>query len=211
MTLATTQLEDAGDPRFPSLLAIYAQSLPKREQKKRTEIEALVARPDYLVLAVEDDRRVVGFAIVQISPTAPIALLEYMATDPTRRSSGIGAVLFADIVHRVGNRTILVEADSERQSDARDLDQRLRRKSFYRRLGCRQLDGLAYDLPLPGEGKPPLMDLLLFRDPMPNAVPTETVQLWLQAIYSEVYGQSPDDSRIARMLEPFHQAEICVR
>ncbi len=211
MTLTTTTIQDANEPRFPTLYAIYAQSLPKREQKKRTEIEALLARTDYLILTVEDDSRVVSFAIVQISTTAPIALLEYMATEPTRRNSGIGAFVFGDVVRRVGDRTILVEADLERQGDARDLELRIRRKAFYRRLGCRQLDGLAYDLPLPGEGDPPLMDLLIFRDPMPKSLATETVRHWLEAIYSEVYRQSPYDPRITRMLNPFQEADVFVR
>jgi hypothetical protein len=190
---------------------IYAQSLPQREQKKRAEIESLLARPDYLILAFEEGGQVVSFAIVQQSPMEPIALLEYMATGSQSRNGGIGGHVFREVVRRAGNRTIIVEADSEREGDAIDLPLRIRRKTFYRRLGCRQLEGFGYILPLPGEGVPPLMDLLIYRDPTPDVIAADAVRHWLEAIYAEVYDRNRDDPRIDSMLSSLQASMIPVR
>ncbi len=210
MNLRTEVVENAGGSTFARVYEIYAQSLPKREQKTRAEIEALVARPDYMILAVWQDNSVVSFAIAQVSVAAPIALLEYMATAPANRSAGLGSHVFGEVARCVGERTIVVEVDSERESDARDVAIRARRKSFYRRLGCRQLVGLAYILPLPGKGDPPLMDLLVYHNPIPSAVSRDEVRRWLTAIYVEVYGQSDSDPRIAAMLTPLQEAAILI-
>ncbi len=208
MPLTTHTVDDIRGRRFEQLYQIYAQSLPKREQKKRSEIEALVSRPDYAVLAIEEQEQVSGFAIVQVSPTQPIALLEYMATDPSRRSSGVGAHVFREVVTLAQSRTIIVEADSEREQDAADLPVRMRRKNFYRRQGCRQLRDLSYIFPLPGEGDPPLMDLLVFRQDMPASIAKRDVQQWLKAVYVEVYARAPDDPRLDAMLEPIHGSDV---
>jgi ribosomal protein S18 acetylase RimI-like enzyme len=211
VTLIVSQLTDPADRRFPQMYNIYAQSLPPREQKKRAEIEALLARPDYLILAFEDIGQVVSFAIVQLSPTEPIALLEYMATDPQSRHGGIGGHVFREVMRRAGNRVIIVEVDSEREVEAEDVPLRIRRKTFYRRLGCRRLEGLGYILPLPGEGAPPLIDLLVYCDPTPDVIAADAVRRWLVAIYAEVYDKNRDDPRIDSMLSSLQACAIPVR
>jgi ribosomal protein S18 acetylase RimI-like enzyme len=210
MILVSHLVDDVRSRQFEQLYQIYARSLPSREQKSRAQIEALISRADYAVLAVEDEGQVIGFAIVQQSRMHPIALLEYMATDATRRGSGIGAHVFREVVTLVGSRTIIVEADSEREPDAADLPIRIRRINFYRRLGCRQLIDLPYILPLPGAGDPPLMDLLVFRNDMPASLAKTEVKQWLEAIYVDVYAQAADDARIDTMLKPIHGDAIAV-
>jgi hypothetical protein len=95
--------------------------------------------------------------------------------------------------------------------EAKDLPLRIRRKTFYRRLGCRQLEGLGYILPLPGEGDPPLMDLLIYRDPAPDVIATDAVRRWLEAIYAEVYDRNSDDPRVDSMLSSLQASTIPVR
>ena len=46
-------VSDINDRRLEELYRIYAEALPPREQKKRNEIEQLVARPDYKFLVIE--------------------------------------------------------------------------------------------------------------------------------------------------------------
>lgn len=208
MSFVTHAIESTTGKRFEELYRIYADALPKREQKKRVEIEALVARPDYRFLAIEENGTVISFAIVQISSSQPIALLEYMATDSSRRNTGVGAHVFGEVVNLVDTRTLIVEADSERETDADDLAIRVRRKNFYRRLGCRQLKDVHYILPLPGEGDPPLMDLLAFRKNMPRSVARDDVKQWLAAIYAEVYAQSAADPRLELILSNRHSNDI---
>lgn len=203
-------VSDIHDRRFEELYRIYVEALPPREQKKRNEIEQLLARPDYRFMVIEDEGKVVSFAIVHLSPSQPIALLEYMATDNQRRNSGLGSHVFQEVTSLAAERTLIVEADSEREADAADLEIRIRRKNFYRRLGCRQIIGLNYILPLPGEGEPPLMDLLAYKNSMPSIVSAPEVESWLIAIYTEVYAQKATDPRLAIMVSPSKAASFTI-
>ena len=96
---------------------------------------------------------------------------------------------------------MLLEVDSDREPSP-DQALRRRRQGFYRRLNCQRIDGLCYILPLPGEGAPPEMDLMVY---FPDAVPTVArvrLKRWLEVIYHEVYGCAEDDPRISEMLRP---------
>lgn len=186
---------------FEQFLAIYEEALPARERKAGAEIKKLAPDPRYTISLLKDESGVIGFSMLFRAQTAPVALLEYMAVRPDKRSAGLGAGLFAQSLAAAQGRPVLAEVDSERETGAKDLALRLRRKAFYRRLGFRQIANLAYELPLPGAGDPPLMDLLVH----PNAAdagPLSRAELsrWLAALYQEVYAQRRDDPRLARML-----------
>ncbi len=204
MTLHTFVVKDVNTTRFEQLYQIYTSSLVPREQKKRHEIEGLIARSDYRFLAIENGFGVVSFAILHLSTTEPIALLEYMATDASRRNEGLGAHTFREVTKFIDQRAMLVESDSDREANAEDLAIRVRRKNFYQRLGCRQIEKLHYILPLPGEGDPPLMDLLIFDPEGRDKIDGMTTRRWLTSIYMEVYGQRNDDPRIAAMIDGHH-------
>jgi hypothetical protein len=124
-----------------------------------------------------------------------------MATAKLHRNAGLGAAAFAASLARVGGRPLLVEVDSDREP-SRDRELRARRKRFYRRCGCRVIDGLAYRLPLPGVGAPPEMDLLVHPNGDAAPVSKERLRRWLEAVFVDVYAQRADDPRIAAMLAP---------
>ena len=119
-----------------------------------------------------------------------------------QRGSGLGARLYvtARDAAEARERPLLIEVDSEREA-CPDRDVRLRRKQFYRRLGARQVQGLAYDLPLETGHVPPALDVLIDRW-SDGSVSKSALSDWLSEIYAGVYGQAADDPRIAAMLRP---------
>jgi hypothetical protein len=159
----------------------------------------MIERPEYLFLTVEDADVVVGFAIEIALAGSNAVLLEYIAVDAGRRGRGIGQLLFRAAAGwpEAHNRFLLVEVDS----DAALLPETADRKRFYRRLGCRQIDGLTYLMPPVSSAQPPLMDMLAYRRELPESVGKAQVRAWLAACYGQVYGVAENDPRIGAMVD----------
>lgn len=192
------------DRSFEGFYRIYAESISIREQKPKDQIAAMVQRPDYRVILAKRDGRVIGFSALFLPRRESFGLLEYMAIQAPHRSGGVGAALFRRSIQAIsspGEAPMLVEVDSELDS-APDQALRQRRQQFYRSLGCLRIEGLSYLLPLPSEAPPPEMDLMVYVPPSIGSIPKSRLERWLKVVYQEVYGCSPDDSRIIRMLEP---------
>jgi len=181
---------------FEELYGIYAASIAIREQKTRAQIAALVLRPGYKVLLAKRQGVVIGFSMVFLPVQESFCLLEYMAVQAMHRNSGVGASLFRHSIQVAasiqGETPMLLEVDSPDQEIHR------RRQQFYRRLGCRRIEGLSYLLPLPGP--PPDMDLMVHVSPAISSIPKSTLEDWLKVVYQEVYGCSSNDVRIRRMM-----------
>ena len=73
--------------------------------------------------------------------------------------------------------------------------------AFLPAQGCMVVDQLEYLLPLAGKGLAPLMDLMLVR-PAIYAHPKAHLREWLTVVFERVYGTSPHDPHIDRMMEP---------
>lgn len=200
--LAYVRITSADTDAFAQFFAIYEASMPASERKPRDVIAALVRRQDYHVLGLKADNAVIAFLIAFVSATESMSMLEYMATKDSNRNRGLGAQLFAKAAELAGSRPMLVEVDSERE-DAPDQSLRLRRKSFYIRNGCRQLPHLDYFMPLVGEAKPPVMDLLLYWPGHDDAPSPSLVRRWLECVYAEVYGCARNDPRIETMVRDY--------
>ena len=197
-----------GEP-FRQLYAIYAASIAAREQKRESWIAAMIDAPEYRVWVAKAGGVVRGFSILFVPAARNFALLEYMAVAPDQRNHGLGAELFrqtmkAAVLPEARSLPVLLEVDSDREASS-DRALRTRRERFYRRLGCLRLAGLRYLMPLPGEGSPPEMDLLIYTvvppgRRAPSEVPRGAVKQWLETIYRDVYHCSPDDPRLAQMV-----------
>jgi GNAT superfamily N-acetyltransferase len=196
---AVAFLTDPEDPRFAPLLRLYESAIPARERKDEAAIRGMAASPAHRVGVAIDGDRLAGFFLLHVGEA--VALLEYLAVDPALRGRGLGARLVEAAREAAGDRPMLVEVESDR-ADAPDRALRARRIAFYRRLGCRRLAGLDYILPLPGEGPPPVMDLLVAGVDGPS-LPTARVSSWLEGIYAAVYGCPRTDPRIGTMLAGF--------
>lgn len=208
-TLHYRTLSDATGPDFEAYYAVYAASIPAHEQKPRAAMAALLPRADYLHLLQRDaDGTPLGMATLYTAPGAGFALLEYLAVDGRIRSRGLGAALFGEGVQQALARQpegapLVLEVDALTGIPGPIEEQNVRRQAFYRRLGCRRLQGLRYILPLPSDGPPPPMDLWIFTPGTAHvSVPRDTVRAWLVAIYTQVYAQPSADPRIDEMLAP---------
>jgi GNAT superfamily N-acetyltransferase len=179
---------------------IYEASIPASERKPVEAIRAMATRPDYRLIAALRDDAVLGFAALFAPPDEPFALLEYMAVDEALRGGGVGAGLFRAAVEGLASpdKMLLVEVEAG-AGDERE--PRRRRLAFYRRLGCRRVAGLAYELPLHVAGRPPAMELMVYPPATANGrLARRTVESALRRIYAKVYDQPADDPRIARMI-----------
>jgi GNAT superfamily N-acetyltransferase len=208
------QLASSQGETFRQLYAIYAASIAAREQKRESWIAAMIDAAEYRVWVAKAGGLVRGFSILFVPAAGGFALLEYMAVAPDQRNHGLGAELFretmkAALTPEARPLPVLLEVDSDREA-ASDRALRTRRERFYRRLGCLRIAGLRYLMPLPGEGSPPEMDLLVYpaeplgglaRSEVPRSeVPRSEVKRWLETIYRDVYHCAPDDPRLAQMV-----------
>ncbi len=193
------QITDPNSDEFAKFFDIYVESMPASERKTRDAIAAIVQRDDYYVAGLKLGGTVVAFFILFLSATESVGLLEYMATTESVRNQGLGSDLFMRAAELAGWRPLLVEVDSEREVSP-DRHFRVRRKNFYMRHGCRQLQNLDYRMPLVGHATPPIMDLLLYWRGHEAAPSPDLVRRWLECIYAEVYGCARDDRRIDDMV-----------
>ncbi|HLY98078.1 MAG TPA: GNAT family N-acetyltransferase [Candidatus Angelobacter sp.] len=189
--------------QFEEFYSIYTESIAKREQKPKEWICEMVRRHDYRFFLLKRDGHVIGFSILYLSHSEEFDLLEYMAISAAHRNEGLGSELFRRSMSYVTRQRqhvpVLLEVDSDREA-CPDQTLRARRQQFYRRLGCLRLAELAYILPVPGEGSPPCMDLMIYPDGDLSMIPKAVLERWLRIIYQNVYGCSPDDPRISQML-----------
>ena len=199
------QLKSCSEPAFREFYEIYASSIAAREQKSEAWICKMVHNPENKILVMKDNGHVKGFSILFLPNAQSFGLLEYMAVSAEDRNRGLGAEIFRRSMEHARNPEskavpILLEVDSDREpSDDQKL--RTRRLEFYRRLGCLRIAGLDYILPLPGEGPPPKMVLMIYSVDNLRQILRSDLGKWLKTVYEDVYCCSPDDPRIAKMLE----------
>jgi hypothetical protein len=159
----------------------------------------MVCRSDYRVLLLKRDDRVIGFSIVFLPQKESFGLLEYMAVGMNYRNQGKGGEIFRQSTQAGRPLPVLLEVDSNREESA-DRELRTRRLKFYRRLGCLRLAGLHYILPLPGSGRPPEMDLMVYSPETLHHIDKSELKRWLEVVYEDVYHCPSDDPRIDEML-----------
>lgn len=202
MPQAFVRLTAASSPEFEQLIAIYQDAIDPSEQKTAAELAAMLADRRYMALVSITDAIVSGFSISYFPDNAEFWLLEYMAVASPIRSSGLGAAIFNETYRAGAMRScgaiMLLEVDQPGGSTNASNDTAARFR-FYRRMGCRQIAGLNYVLPLKSNGAPPPMMLLTYSLPSVNTVSKSKIKNWLTILYGDVYHCSRTDVRIAAM------------
>ena len=203
----TPILQQVTDPQtrlFRDAFALYETSIPRAEQKTYDEVLAGLGRDDVRFWTFTRGDETLGMSILFADRAQNTMLLEYLAVSPTARSGGIGSALFTASFEasRFDAATqLLIEVDSEAE-DVSEAERvlRLKRKQFYRRLGCREVQGFDYILPLDHYGPAPRMSLLVLGADG-SALDTAHLRRALTTIYREVYAQREDDPRLGAMFE----------
>ncbi|HZZ43613.1 MAG TPA: hypothetical protein VFE58_11800 [Tepidisphaeraceae bacterium] len=174
---------------------MYQQVIPASERKSILKLGAMLSRRDYCLIGAQDEEgRIIAFAVMFMGKG--VRLLEYLGVEGSRQKRGIGREVF-QYCATIGEGPMVIEVERE---DLAGVDQVVRagRVEFYRRLGCRRIEGLEYQLPLLGEVPP--MRLFVQGVGGRESLGLEEVRGYLRTIYREVYGQSEDDPRIEEML-----------
>lgn len=199
MAEITIQLIGAGNTELmDAAFALYSSSIEKAEQRPEAVFRALVIREDYRFVAAVMDGKLIGISVSWIPPESGFWLFEYVAVDGEMRSRGVGANLFFATRLLAGQeRAALIEVDADLGAP-----EQAKRLNFYRRLGCRKIGGLDYQLPLEVFGQPPPMWLLVMAQQETVAVSVFALEDWLRRMYAEVYGKTLHDPRLAQMIDP---------
>lgn len=186
---------------FEELLRIYREAIPQSERKSDETLTGMLQRSDYEFQIASMGHSVAGFSIVKCFTEADGCLLEYMAVDRPIQGRGIGRALFRAACDSAttASRYVLLEVESDAQW-VPDREIRIRRKAFYRALGCREVVGLSYLMPSVTNQRPPEMNLLVYRRTLGATIDKSRVRQWLECIYADVYQKSIDDPRIDRMV-----------
>lgn len=187
---------------FEAFYAIYALSFPLSEQKSKEALLAMLTSNHYTIFIAYETTQCVGFCIIFHPLHLDFYLLEYMATRQEIRGKGIGSILLTQSIQALyqthGQKPLLIEIDSP-EVDSDDPEIRVKREQFYRKIGCLKLDPFDYILGLKSTLTAPPMELLVYH-PSLRSIPKETLQIWLENIYTLVYNCEKEDERIAQML-----------
>jgi len=199
---AIHRVSSSSDPNFAPLSRIYAESFPEAERKSLAKLSQMIERPAYQFLTVSQRDSVVGYSIAASLQDSDACLLEYLSVDCRQRGQGIGQFLFRKTAESrpVADRILLIEVESDKHESA-ERDLRTRRKSFYRKLGCREVPFLKYLMPQVSTGILPPMDWMLYHPSLPESIEKARLRHWLQSCYEQVYNVSAQDPRIDFMLD----------
>lgn len=202
MALHVKALAPHSREEFDGFYAIYSTAFPPSEQKSYEALLRMQTATTYTIYLAFYDEKIVGFCIMYHPHQEDFYLLEYMAIDETKRGIGLGSTLLEQSIEQLfhvhGIRPLLIEIDSpEKHSFEQDI--REKRERFYRHLGALKIDPFDYILPLQTTQEPPPMELLVYH-PSLKILSKETLHLWLEKLYVNVYGCAKEDARIAHML-----------
>ena len=112
---------------------LYQEAFPPEEQKPFQVMLQKSQEGHVEMLSVEDDnRRFLGLVISVLYRDT--VLLDYFAISPERREGGIGSAVFRMLKKRYADKRFFLEIESTRVNAA-NMEQRLRRKSFYLKNG----------------------------------------------------------------------------
>jgi GNAT superfamily N-acetyltransferase len=195
---AVIELRELGDPTEPAyattvdgLLRIYLASFPEAERIPPEDLLDSNSNRISLVGTSAATGRVIGFCSFVPIPDHAAALVEYLATDPSVRSSGLGSRLLtqcADTARQSGATHLFMELEQPDHADSPE--DAARRIAFYRRNGCKQApwldEYLVPDLRGPSRAIPMLLFVKNLTEPPAYYEPSAL----FEALYQTTYGEA---------------------
>lgn len=188
-------LKGVGDPRYEHWLDIYRRSFPVHEKMKVGELNAALravsfGQPAPVLVTVLDGDEAVALLMYEFCVEAPVAVLWYLAVEPSRRSEGIGAWCYRTLVNNLpelepGLQALVYEVEDPDAAAAEQKVLARRRIAFYERLGAELLDRDAVAANLP---------MMLMLHPLADLTPETGVALARVAL-AESMGKFPAVSR----------------
>jgi hypothetical protein len=191
---------------------LYEASFPKDEQMSVTEVRSLLAKGTMLLHKTTDAQGALQcFSLVTILSNN--VLLAYIATDQTKRSSGVGSKHMKALIDLLKKLypTYLglfleIESTKEKNLPTDEDKARKRRLAFYQRLHCKRMLGKEYLLPSYTPSTPARQGELLWSE-FGGAVDSDaTLKAVIHEIYTKAYNLPTSDPSYVKVIGQFTAA-----
>ena len=191
---------------FPEL-AGYAEKIP-----------ALLGDPfahgysSSLLVAERTGGRVDAFALLMHFPAAHCCFLDFIASRPGVRGSGVGGAVYEatrEFAQRLGAKGLYLEVEPDDPSlypDTKAREVNRKRIQFYEQYGARIIDGTEYHAPV---GEPPTTAYLIY-DPLGQEAPLsrDEARCAVEMILSRRFGHVADPEYIRRLVDSFRDDPV---
>jgi len=192
---------------------LYESAFPLDERMPTADVQAMIAGNTMLLhRTLNSAGELLCFSLV--NPMSNFSLLAYIATDTTKRSSGVGSKHMKELLIILKNTYqathlglfLEIESTKEASLSANEATDRKRRLAFYQRLQCKRLCGKDYFLPSYGQGLTHKAGELLWFE-YGNAIDKDaTISQVIAEIYTRGYGIAPGHATYVQVMAQFTNA-----
>lgn len=198
-------VSDISSADFIHAMEIYLESFPENERQPLDKIKYRVQQGFYKLITAKRDKAMAGFSLLCPFRDLHFGLLDYMGVAKDHRNLGIGSRLFRktckSLKRDAPSDFLLLEVEDPACGAEAAKALRLRRVSFYERLGAVVVANFRYIMP-PLAGNSPT-DMLLMVYPASDQVSmtSEALADVVTAVYEKVYEKGTDDIYLCEMLQ----------
>jgi len=192
---------------------LYETAFPQDERMPLADVQAMISNNTMLLHRTTNAAgELLCFSLV--TPMSNFSLLAYIATDQTKRSSGVGSKHMKELIqvlkasyHQTQIGLFLeIESTKEANLSVDETTMRKRRLAFYQRLHCKRLCSKDYFLPSYGAGVPHRAGELLWYEFGAAVDKDSTVAQVISEIYTRGYGISSSHATYIHVMSQFNSA-----
>ena len=192
---------------------LYETAFPQDERMPLADVQAMISNNTMLLHRTTNAAgELLCFSLV--TPMSNFTLLAYIATDQTKRSSGVGSKHMKELIqvlkasyHQTQIGLFLeIESTKEANLSVDETTMRKRRLAFYQRLHCKRLCGKDYFLPSYAAGVAHRHGELLWYEFGAAVDKDSTVAQVIAEIYTRGYGISSSHATYVQVLSQFNLA-----
>ncbi len=192
---------------------LYETAFPQDERMPLADVQVMISNNTMLLHRTTNAAgELLCFSLV--TPMSNFSLLAYIATDQTKRSSGVGSkhrkelskVLKASYHQTQIGLFLEIESTKEANLSVDETTMRKRRLAFYQRLHCKRLCGKDYFLPSYAAGVAHRAGELLWYEFGAAVDKDSTVAQVIAEIYTRGYGISSSHATYVQVLSQFNLA-----
>lgn len=200
---------------------LYESSFPQDERMSVADLRVMMSAGSVLLHKTLDNAgNLLCFSIV--TPMSNFSLLAYIATDPNRRSGGVGSQHMSQLlatlkasfaVGAAPHHGLFLEIESTLEANLTQVEEteRKRRLAFYTKLGANRLTGRDYYLPSYVAGGAARQGELLWFDYAgasvsagSNAADDQIIAGVIGEIYTRGYGLATTDATYQKVIGQFN-------
>lgn len=189
-----SEIKDAESRDFELAMELYSAAFPLNERHPVSVIKERVKQGSTRVFAGRSGMDIVFIALLWPLKNTEFILLDYMATSPGHRSKSIGS-LFLQSMRKVleeENKYFILEVEDPEHGENKE--ERVKRLSFYKKNGARELEKVKYILPALQGSAPTEMILMIFPEYGNGKIDASLVRDLIIQIYEELYNRDARDT-----------------